>query len=282
MPGATVPEDSARSELPAAADPVAGAARFVEDNDPSERSEPPAEPSEAPDGSGRPVGRRIVLGMVGLGLAGIAYGTRVQNKLAEILVPITEHDPTGLTDLLPSGGSFRYYSVTGSVPTPSSASYHLAVGGLVITPLSLSLDDLKALPQTTLVRDFQCVTGWRVPQVHWSGVRLSELLLRAGLRPGAAALRFRSFDGAYTESLTLDEAQRPDIIIALTMLGAPVTHDHGGPVRLYVAPMYGYKSIKWLAGIDVVDKVEPGYWEQYGYAVEGWVGSSNGRDDPTT
>ena len=58
---------------------------------------------------------------------------------------------------------------------------------------------------------------------------------------------------AYTDSLTLDQARLPDVIVALQMLGADVTHDHGGPVRLYVAPMYGYKSVKWLNRITVAD-----------------------------
>jgi DMSO/TMAO reductase YedYZ molybdopterin-dependent catalytic subunit len=61
------------------------------------------------------------------------------------------------------------------------------------------------------------------------------------------------------------------------MLGGEVTHDHGGPVRLYVAPMYGYKSVKWLSGIEVTDQVIEGYWEHRGYDVDGFVGSSNGR-----
>ena len=51
---------------------------------------------------------------------------------------------------------------------------------------------------------------------------------------------------------------------------------------MYVAPMYGYKSLKWLEGIFVVDEVRPGYWEQLGYDVDGWVGKSNNRDDPAT
>ena len=63
------------------------------------------------------------------------------------------------------------------------------------------------------------------------------------------------------------------------MLGAPVTKSHGGPVRLYVAQMYGYKSIKWLGTIELADRVVPGYWENYGYDVDAWIGKSNGRDD---
>jgi len=137
--------------------------------------------------------------------------------------------------------------------------------------------DLQAMPQTELVRDFQCVTGWRVPQVHWSGVRLSTILDRAGVQSSGRALRLTSFDGTYTDSLTLDQARLPDVLVALRMLGADVTHNHGGPVRLYVAPMYGYKSVKWLSGIEVTDAVVPGYWEHRGYDIDGFVGKSNGR-----
>jgi DMSO/TMAO reductase YedYZ molybdopterin-dependent catalytic subunit len=91
-----------------------------------------------------------------------------------------------------------------------------------------------------------------------------------------------SFDGTYTESLTLEQARRPDVLVALRMLGGPVTHDHGGPVRLYVAPMYGYKSLKWLSRIAVTDHVIPGYWEHRGYDVDAFVGKSNARDDQPT
>jgi DMSO/TMAO reductase YedYZ molybdopterin-dependent catalytic subunit len=63
------------------------------------------------------------------------------------------------------------------------------------------------------------------------------------------------------------------------MLGAPITTDHGGPVRLYVAPMYGYKSAKWLKSITLVKQAIPGFWEQQGYDINAWVGGSNGRHD---
>jgi DMSO/TMAO reductase YedYZ molybdopterin-dependent catalytic subunit len=156
------------------------------------------------------------------------------------------------------------------------------VRGLVDTPLELNYDELRALPPTHLTKDFQCVTGWRVPEVKWSGVRLGDLLDRAGVKPEAQALRFTSFDGTYTESLTLAQARRPDVIVAYQLEGSDLSSEHGGPVRLYVAPMYGYKSIKWLDGIELTAKVKPGYWEDLGYDVDGWVGRSNGRDDDPT
>src|SRR3954451_9265633 len=111
---------------------------------------------------GRPVGRRIVLGLMALGGAGILGGNRLQDLLSNALAPIEQHDPTGLVGLFPLGAAFRYYSVTGSVPTPAAASYRLTVSGLVDSPASYSLADLHAMPQTELVEDFQCVTGWRV------------------------------------------------------------------------------------------------------------------------
>ena len=229
---------------------------------------------------GTPVGRRIVLGLGALGAAGIVTGRTIQDHLARWLGPIQQADPTGLLGLLPLGATFRYYSVTGSVPHRDASNYRLDIGGLVTNQRSYTLPELQALPQTALVRDFQCVTGWRVPEVHWSGVLLADLLDAAQPDAGATAVRFTSFDGTYSESLTLEQARRNDVIVALRMLDGPVTHDHGGPVRMYVAPMYGYKSTKWLSGIELTAAVVPGYWEEEGnYDVDGFIGESNGRDD---
>lgn len=236
-----------------------------------------------PEGRGTPVGRRVVLGMLGLGALGVGVGGAVQGRLDTVLASVSAKDPTGVTGLLPGGGGFRFYSVSDSIPHRSESDYRLTVGGLVDTPASYRLSDLRALPQTRLVRDVQCVTGWRVPRTAFSGVRLSDLLDAAGVKAQGAAIRFTCFDGVYTESLTMDQARRPDMLVALTMNDKPVASAHGGPVRLYAAPMYFYKSAKWLAAITVTKDVEPGYWEHYGYDVDAWVGKSNGRgDDPTS
>lgn len=212
-----------------------------------------------------------MLGLAALGGAGILVGNRVQNGLSRLLEPVEAHDPTGLVSLFPLGAAFRFYSVAGSVSTPSPASYRLTVSGLVATVASYTFRDLLAMPQTSLVQDFQCVTGWRVLDVPWSGVRLSRLLDLAGPRPSATAVRFRSFDGVYTESLTLAEARQPGVIVALSMLGGPVSHDHGGPVRMYVSSNYGYKSTKWLSGIELTHGQVPGYWEPRGYDIDGRI-----------
>jgi len=213
----------------------------------------------------------------------VAFGDKLQAIESAFLRPVEERDPTGLTSLIPAGNTFRFYSITGDEPQRTSSDYTLTIDGLVERPATLSLADLNAMPQTALVKDFQCVTGWRVPDVHWSGVALPDLLDHVGVQKGATALQFTSFDGAYTESLTLQQARRRDVLVATQMLGGPVSKAHGGPVRLYVAPMYGYKSCKWLGGIKLTSRVIPGFWENNGYDVDAWVGKSNGRSDaPTT
>src|SRR4051794_8106854 len=117
------------------------------------------------DPGGTPVGRRVVLGLLGLGAVGVVAGSTVQDTLSRLLAPVQMHDPTGLTSLVPLGNTFRYYSVTGSVPVRDATTYALAVSGLVDHPATYSLADLEALPRTSLTTDFRCVTGWHVPQV---------------------------------------------------------------------------------------------------------------------
>jgi DMSO/TMAO reductase YedYZ molybdopterin-dependent catalytic subunit len=228
----------------------------------------------------------VVLGSLAVSLAGVVLGGRVQRAVQHALLPVTLHDPTGLTDLLPVAGRFRIYSVTRSLPHRSQAEYRLRVDGLVERPTELTFDDLRRrLPQRALRRDFQCVTGWRVDAVPWRGVRLRDVLDLAGVRPAATRVRFHSFDGTYTESLSIEQARRRDVLVAHTLEGGAIGREHGGPVRLYVAPMYGYKSLKWLDRIELVEGLvdDGGYWESRGYALDGWVGRSNGgREAPTS
>jgi DMSO/TMAO reductase YedYZ molybdopterin-dependent catalytic subunit len=230
---------------------------------------------------GTPVGRRVFLGILGVGAVGVAFGAKAQDWLERTVSPLVAKDGTGISAFLPIG-RFRIYTVTNELPAKSKADYRLRVEGLVDAPYVLTYDEILAMPPVHLTRDFQCVTGWRVNDVKWKGVLLRDFLDRAGVQPNGKAIRFKSFDGTYTESLTMEQARRKDVIVAYKLEGNDISRAHGGPVRLYVAPMYGYKSIKWLDVIEVTDKVYPGYWQHYGYDVDGWVGRSNGRDDPAT
>jgi DMSO/TMAO reductase YedYZ molybdopterin-dependent catalytic subunit len=224
-------------------------------------------PAERPGLDEKPIGRRAVLAILGFGALGIAFGEKVQNGVSDLLEPLRS---SGLAGIVPGGGSFVLYTVTNGFPAPPR-DYRLTVDGLVDRPLRLTVADLEALPATRLTRDFQCVTGWQVDNVHWVGTRLTDLARHAGARRTATAFRFTSFDGVYTESLTMTQAEQSGAIVAYSMLGGPVTREHGGPVRLYVPGMFGYKSIKWLSGITLIDRVYPGYWENNGYPIDAWI-----------
>ncbi|WP_224125590.1 molybdopterin-dependent oxidoreductase [Nocardioides mangrovi] len=213
----------------------------------------------------------MVLGLLGLGALGVVTGATVQDGLSRFLAPIQMNDPTGLTSLVPLGNTWRYYSVTGAVEPRDAATYTLKVDGLVDHPSTYRLSDLEALPQLSFTDDFHCVTGWHVPDVPWTGVRVADLLERAAPTTDAVGVRFHSFDGTYSVNMTLDQARADDVVVALRMYGEPVTHDHGGPVRIYSGSMYGYKSTKWLSGIEVTDNDDPGYWESRGYPLDGII-----------
>ena len=84
-------------------------------------------------------------------------------------------------------------------------------------------------------------------------------------------MRFRSFDGDYTESLPLDVARASDTMVALQMLGGPVSHDHGGPVRMYVTASTATRAPSGCPGSSSPSDEMPGYWEHRGYAVDGTI-----------
>jgi DMSO/TMAO reductase YedYZ molybdopterin-dependent catalytic subunit len=209
----------------------------------------------------------------------VLYGAKAADLLERVVGPIASRDGTGFLSLFPVG-RFRIYTVTNDLPAMAASNYRLTVNGAVTNPLVLTLDEVQAMPAVRMTKDFQCVTGWRVHDVKWKGVRLSDVLDRAGASDAAQGVRFISFDGVYTETLTMTQARRADVVVAYEMDGKPVSRAHGGPVRMYVAPMYGYKSCKWLSKIEVTEG-DPGigYWEVRGYDTDGWVGKSNRRDD---
>jgi DMSO/TMAO reductase YedYZ molybdopterin-dependent catalytic subunit len=227
-----------------------------------------ASPATGPtSGADKPIGRRVVLTILGLGALGIATGSAVQDGLDALLRPLRT---AGVGGFLPGSGGFQLYTITSGFPA-APPDYRLRVGGLVERPMALSVEDLRALPPTRLDQNFQCVTGWKVDGVQWVGVSLLALAARAGMSDQATAFQFTSFDGVYTESLTVQQARQSGAIVAYSMLGAPVTREHGGPVRLYVPSMFGYKSIKWLSAIEAVSSAEEGYWERNGYPVNAWI-----------
>lgn len=164
----------------------------------------------------------------------------------------------------------EYYTVTGGYPDISEANFRLTVGGLVEAPQVLTMAALLRLPKTIEARNFQCVTGWVVPDVTWSGVRLSEIAKLAKVHPDARYVTFYSADGVYTDSLALDQI-KDDVLLAYQINGQPLPIEQGYPLRLIVPEMYGYKSIKWVHRLEFVTEQQLGYWEVRGYAANAYI-----------
>ena len=214
-------------------------------------------------------GRGLFLATVAGGLTSLAWGKPVWTKVSAALGPAESFVP-----LVPQG--WRIYTVSGSMPTFDPATWRLEVGGLVDRKLSLSYDELRALPRASQVSDFHCVTGWSVKNVKWTGVRLADIFGEAKLQSGAHGLQFVSAEVPYVDYLTLEQGRIPDVMLAYEMDGKPLPREHGAPLRLVIPEMYGYKNVKWLAAINLVPRALDGYWEQLGYDRNAWVGRSNG------
>ena len=212
------------------------------------------------------MGRAAVLVVIGAGGAAVLFGNRIQGTLARPLSVL----PAVVRDLVPSG--WRIYAINPPWPTFHPASYRLEVTGLVERPLSLSWNELTALPGASQTTDFHCVTGWSVPGVHWQGVRLEELWKLARPTPQARFANFVSMERQYVDTLTLRQTTMPEVMLAHSMDGAPLSQAHGSPVRLVIPEMYGYKNVKWLNQINLVPEAEPGYWEYLGYDRDAGVG----------
>jgi DMSO/TMAO reductase YedYZ molybdopterin-dependent catalytic subunit len=229
--------------------------------------------SEEDADSGRPLGRRAFLGLVGLGLSSLAWGGTAMDVVSKSTLLV----PESLRAALPFGKGWRIYAVSPPHPSFDPATWRLRVDGLVEHPQTLTYDELLALPRARQTSDFVCVTGWSVDGVRWGGVRFDDLLAAARPLPRARALRFISAEEPYEDTLTLAQARVPDAMLAYEMDGAPLERKHGAPARLVMPRMYGYKGVKWVDRIVVTDRVEDGYWQQRGYDRDAWIGGSNGR-----
>ena len=152
--------------------------------------------------------------------------------------------------------------------------WRLEVRGLVETPLSLTLAQLRALPQRTQITRHDCVEGWSAIG-QWTGPQLSAILDAAGLRDEAKFIVFRcadDFSGVpYYESCDLDDALHPQTLIAHALNGEPLPVKNGAPLRLRIERQLGYKHAKYLTAIEAVASLEGigegggGYWEDKGY-----------------
>ncbi len=216
----------------------------------------------------------------------------VQHAAREIVSPVMG----ALLDRPTPRAEFRredvspFFWVNGKMPTSDEwktlaadgfKNYRLAVHGLVDNPVDLSLDDLLALGKKTQITLHHCIQGWS-GIAAWGGLPLAELITLARPRPNAKAVVFYSFGegvefstgvpgGQYYDSLSIKDALDPLTLLAYEMNDQPLPHLHGAPLRLRVENQLGFKMVKWIKTIELVEDVksvnqgEGGYAEDHEY-----------------
>ena len=136
------------------------------------------------------------------------------------------------------------------------ADWRLSVEGLVASPGTYSLADLKRLPPRTQITRHTCEEGWSAI-AEWTGVPLRRVLEASGILPTARWVNFRTFDG-WADSIDLVDALHPQTLLAYGMNGRDLSVPHGAPVRLRVETQMGYKSMKFLERLIVTDTFDDG------------------------
>ena len=152
----------------------------------------------------------------------------------------------------------------GILPDVNKTNWKLKVYGLVENELNLDWDAFQALPQTTDVSDFHCVTRWTRLDMDWLGVKAQDLLMMAAPLDAAKHVTLHGYDG-YTTNLPLEALLDDDVIVAHSVFGYPLTTAHGGPVRMIVPKRYAWKGAKWLKAIELHEHDRRGFWEVRGY-----------------
>jgi DMSO/TMAO reductase YedYZ molybdopterin-dependent catalytic subunit len=143
--------------------------------------------------------------------------------------------------------------------------WRLTIDGEVENPIVLKWDDVMALPQTEDISDFHCVTTWSKLNMTWKGVSLLDIA--ALVQPKATATHIMCYGyDTYTTNVAIEEALKPDVLLAHTVEGEPLALEHGGPLRMITPQLYAWKGSKWIKRIEFMSANKLGFWEERGYS----------------
>jgi DMSO/TMAO reductase YedYZ molybdopterin-dependent catalytic subunit len=152
----------------------------------------------------------------------------------------------------------------GTVPNTDLAMWDLRVFGEVENPMTLSWEELTALPTREITMDIHCVTRWSRFDTSFKGVHWSELARLVNPKPSARFVVAHA-EQDFTANVPLLALEDENALLAYEADGEPLTPEHGWPLRLVIPKRYFWKSAKWLRGIELLDHDEPGFWERLGY-----------------
>ena len=171
---------------------------------------------------------------------------------------------------LPPGQSVvRGFPVLTYGPTPrlTPQDATLTISGLA-NARSFGWDELMALPQTDVRRDFHCVTRWSKYDVGWTGILTRDLMERLEVDTAATHVMLRCY-GGYSTNLRLEDFLADGCLLAHRLEGEDIPVEHGGPLRAIVPHLYAWKSAKWVSELEFMDQNVPGFWERNGYHMRG-------------
>lgn len=156
----------------------------------------------------------------------------------------------------------------GATPRIDLDAWRFRVFGLVDNEISLGWDEFVNLPKIRLDAEFHCVTQWSKLQNTWEGVPFSAVMALISPKPNATHVMAHCY-GGYSTNLAMDVINDDDVLFAYAHDGEPLAEAHGGPLRLVVPKRYGWKSAKWVNGLEFMPEDKPGFWEVRGYHMEG-------------
>ena len=180
-------------------------------------------------------------------------------------------DQVGLgRDVPPGQYATEKFPVLTFGPTPKIdlGEWRFRVFGLVEEELVLDWEGFIAVGKETVDAEFHCVTQWSRLDNTWEGVKFNALMELIRPKPEARYVMVHCY-GGYTTNLALDVLQDDDVLFAYRHDGEPLAPDHGGPLRLVVPKRYGWKSAKWVSGLQFMGEDAPGFWEVRGYHMDG-------------
>ncbi len=153
-------------------------------------------------------------------------------------------------------------------PQVDTSRWRLEVTGLVNESLVFAYDEIRALPAVEQYATLACISnevgGDLIGNAIWRGVRLKDVLERAGLKEGIVDIVLTASDD-YRDSIPLDRAMTDGTLLVYEMNGERLTPAHGFPLRLIVPGIYGMKNVKWIKRIEAVDYDFKGYWQRRGW-----------------
>jgi DMSO/TMAO reductase YedYZ molybdopterin-dependent catalytic subunit len=150
----------------------------------------------------------------------------------------------------------------GATPHTLLEEWSFAIGGAVGQARSWTWAEFTALATETVTVDIHCVTKWSKFDTSWTGVPVDALLEGTEQRGKFVTVWC---DGGYTTNLPLEDVTGGKAWVAYRYAGEPLAPEHGGPARLLVPHLYFWKSAKWVRGLSLTERDEPGFWESYGY-----------------